>query len=196
MFLQLTYNHCIALILPQVVLALERGLLILLLSHNAYGDTFYFIRHGQSEWNKSMIKLGLLDLPLTNVGRDQALSAQIIMENLVLFKGKVNVIASPYIRALQTAEILCNNHDCLISIDPRLRKRTLDPANPEDKQFFFTRIKSFLAGKVPENAVICSHAEVFNAFKELLKIKSSRQIKMGEVVKFVKRKGWQIDFMS
>ena len=65
----------------------------------------YYIRHGQSEFNKSLAWAGSSDTPLTKAGKQQALLAgqQMKAEGLEFDM----VISSPLERALHTAQIIC-----------------------------------------------------------------------------------------
>lgn len=63
---------------------------------------FYFIRHGETEWNKRGIIMGSMDIPLNELGMQQAHDASFILEN----ENFEVIVSSPRIRAKQTAEII------------------------------------------------------------------------------------------
>lgn len=63
---------------------------------------FYFIRHGETEWNKRNIIMGSQDIPLNEVGLQQAHEASSLLENETFNV----IISSPRIRARQTADII------------------------------------------------------------------------------------------
>jgi probable phosphoglycerate mutase len=64
----------------------------------------YLVRHGQNEDNLNGILNGHRDLPLTNLGREQAREAAQSIKNLNL---KFDVVySSPLIRAFETAQII------------------------------------------------------------------------------------------
>src|SRR5438477_12626943 len=63
---------------------------------------FYFLRHGETEWNKRNIIMGSQDVPLNEVGLQQAHEASSFLEN----ESFDVIISSPRIRARQTAEII------------------------------------------------------------------------------------------
>ncbi len=67
--------------------------------------SFYYIRHGQTDWNKNNICQGHIDIPLNSVGLNQANLAKSKVENLNLKA----VISSPLIRAFKTAQIINSN---------------------------------------------------------------------------------------
>ncbi len=41
---------------------------------------FYFIRHGETDWNKRNIIMGSIDIPLNDYGIDQARRAAMIIQ--------------------------------------------------------------------------------------------------------------------
>ncbi len=63
---------------------------------------FYFIRHGETDWNKEKRLQGRTDIPLNDAGRQQARDAlkKIIPLNLDL------IVSSPLMRAKETALII------------------------------------------------------------------------------------------
>ncbi|HEV2601782.1 MAG TPA: histidine phosphatase family protein [Candidatus Babeliales bacterium] len=66
---------------------------------------FYFIRHGQTDWNLKEVWQGWTDIPLNETGHDQARSAVSILSE----KGISRIVTSPLVRAHKTAEII-NEH--------------------------------------------------------------------------------------
>ena len=71
------------------------------------GKTFYFIRHGQTDWNKKHVFQGCNDIPLNDVGVQQAIERAPSLnqfQNLQLF-------TSPLSRASKTAELMAENSD-------------------------------------------------------------------------------------
>ncbi|TLG71757.1 histidine phosphatase family protein [Culicoidibacter larvae] len=66
-----------------------------------------FVRHGQTEWNRIERVQGKTDNPLNNNGKDQATKAAPKLKDT-----QWDVIySSPLIRALQTAQIICDELD-------------------------------------------------------------------------------------
>ena len=64
--------------------------------------TFYFIRHGQTDWNAKHQAMGITDIPLNLTGEEQSQAAIAQFEGL-----KISTIChSPLKRASRTAEIL------------------------------------------------------------------------------------------
>lgn len=67
--------------------------------------SFYFMRHGSTDWNKERLVMGQKDIPLNAEGINQ------VTESLEFVKGqKIDLICcSPLLRAKQTAEIINKN---------------------------------------------------------------------------------------
>ncbi len=77
-------------------------------------NSFYFIRHGQTEWNKQGLYQGQLDVPLNETGLHQAHGAKAILANTAI----ATVCSSPLGRARRTAEIINEALECpLVIID-------------------------------------------------------------------------------
>lgn len=76
----------------------------------------YFVRHGQTEWNKIGKMQGHKDIELNNEGKEQA---KVVKEKLQNIKFDA-VFSSPLKRAKETAKIICNQE---IIIDDRLIER-------------------------------------------------------------------------
>jgi broad specificity phosphatase PhoE len=81
------------------------------------------VRHGQSEFNavyaQTRIDPGIPDPKLTEEGRRQAANAAAMLAA----HGVTRVLASPYTRAIETAEIIARNLGIDISIEPLVRER-------------------------------------------------------------------------
>lgn len=80
---------------------------------------FYFIRHGETDWNKRNIIMGSIDIPLNDCGIEQARRAAIVLQK----KAFGTIISSPRKRALKTAEVIAEHIQKPIIIDPRLVER-------------------------------------------------------------------------
>ncbi len=63
---------------------------------------FYFMRHGETDWNKTNLAQGSTDIPLNNEGIEQAHKAAQKLTGLNI----ATIISSPLKRALKTAEIV------------------------------------------------------------------------------------------
>ena len=139
----------------------------------------YFVRHGQTEWNKIGRMQGHIDIELNDEGKNQA---QIVKEKLNGIKFD-KVFSSPLKRAKETAKIICDQE---IIIDDRLIERYNgelegklkteievfpDFNDPNDTRFgiesldhFKERINSFLDEIVKKykgkNILVATHAGV------------------------------------
>ena len=83
--------------------------------------SFYFIRHGQTDWNLKEMIQGWTDIPLNATGHTQARSAIPILSG----KGISRIVASPLIRAHKTAEII-NEHLCVpLQVVDGLKERSV-----------------------------------------------------------------------
>lgn len=63
---------------------------------------FYFIRHGETDYNRAGVFVGSLDVPLNALGREQAFAAAKLMRQYH-FK---TIVSSPLKRAFETASII------------------------------------------------------------------------------------------
>jgi broad specificity phosphatase PhoE len=79
---------------------------------------FWFLRHGQTEWNARGVSQGAVDLPLNETGRVQARAAAPLLEG----RGLVGIVASPLSRARETAEIVNRALELPLDFDPDLRE--------------------------------------------------------------------------
>ena len=81
------------------------------------------LRHGQSEFNVhfavTRVDPGIPDPCITDLGREQAQAAaqQLKAERIT------RLIASPYLRTLETAEIVAETLDLAIHVNPTVRER-------------------------------------------------------------------------
>jgi len=70
------------------------------------GCTVYYVRHGQTDWNAQERMVGLTDLPLNELGRQQAAAAGTLLGWLDKKAGELDFVAGPLLRTRQTAEIV------------------------------------------------------------------------------------------
>lgn len=65
---------------------------------------FYFMRHGETDWNRRRIYMGSQDIPLNQLGIEQAeLAAQYLKDEPIS-----HIVTSPLSRAPKTAEIIAS----------------------------------------------------------------------------------------
>ena len=80
---------------------------------------FYFIRHGETDWNRSKLIMGQTDIPLNKVGVRQAHEAKKMLTKIEVEK----IYSSPLQRARQTAEIINEAHGHFIDYMDDLKER-------------------------------------------------------------------------
>jgi broad specificity phosphatase PhoE len=154
---------------------------------------FFFIRHGQTDWNLKEVWQGQTDIPLNETGHAQARSAISILSG----KGISRIVSSPLIRAHKTAEII-NEHlsvpllvvdgfkercvgilegaakDKSISATDWIYKAPIEKSEHVDE--FKTRIASALHEILdPEHTtLIVAHGGVYWAIMEMIGFKERR----------------------
>lgn len=79
---------------------------------------FWFLRHGQTDYNARGLSQGAVDIPLNETGRAQAMDAA---ERLV-GRGVIGITASPMLRARETAELARRALDVPLAYEPDLRE--------------------------------------------------------------------------
>ena len=81
------------------------------------------VRHGQSEWNavynRTRIDPNIPDPPLTAEGRRQAAAAAEVLAG----SGIRRLLASPYLRTIETADIIGARIGTRVEIEPLVRER-------------------------------------------------------------------------
>ena len=79
---------------------------------------FWFLRHGETDWNAEGRSQGRTDIPLNSVGLAQARRAALAMVD----RGIVTIVASPLGRALRTAEIVAEALELPVATDVDLQE--------------------------------------------------------------------------
>ena len=79
---------------------------------------FWFLRHGETDWNAEGRSQGRTDIPLNTVGLAQARRAALAMVD----RDIVTIVASPLSRALRTAEIVAEALNLLVGTDADLQE--------------------------------------------------------------------------
>lgn len=80
--------------------------------------TFYFVRHGQTLWNSSGRYQGATDVPLSEIGKEQAEKAAAWFRDVHLDA----VYSSDLSRAKDTAETIARTKGLSVSLHPGLRE--------------------------------------------------------------------------
>jgi broad specificity phosphatase PhoE len=79
---------------------------------------FWFLRHGETDWNAQNLSQGAVDIPLNDTGLAQARSASLMLRN----KGIRHIISSPLSRARVTAEIAAAQLGLPLQFDDGLKE--------------------------------------------------------------------------
>jgi len=147
---------------------------------------FIFVRHGESQWNHSMIDLGPQDLPLSPLGKSQAEECARTLKQIQQIKIK-KMYSSPLLRAKETAEILTSTIKLPILTEQGLEERyygdhrllstkernsRILPPDTESKEFFVSRVMSAVSNLIHSNEngifIIVAHEKVFECLAENL----------------------------
>jgi probable phosphoglycerate mutase len=79
---------------------------------------FWFLRHGETDWNAQGISQGNVDIPLNATGIAQARAAAEKLRN----RGIATIVASPLSRARVTAQFVGEALGLPVALDPDLRE--------------------------------------------------------------------------
>lgn len=79
---------------------------------------FWFLRHGETDWNAQGLSQGNVDIPLNPTGFAQARTAAAKLRN----RGIATIVSSPLLRARVTAEIVAEALALPVAIDDDLRE--------------------------------------------------------------------------
>lgn len=79
---------------------------------------FWFLRHGETDWNAQGLSQGNVDIPLNRVGHAQAERAALTLKDVPI----ATIVASPLSRARVTAEIVAGTLGLPVEIDDGLRE--------------------------------------------------------------------------
>jgi 2,3-bisphosphoglycerate-dependent phosphoglycerate mutase len=79
---------------------------------------FWFLRHGETDWNAQGISQGNVDIPLNAVGIAQARAAAMKLRH----RGIATIVASPLSRARVTAELVGEALELPVALDRDLRE--------------------------------------------------------------------------
>lgn len=149
---------------------------------------FYFLRHGQTDFNAQGLSQGAIDIPLNAIGRAQAAAAAPILAE----RGIVGIATSPMKRAHETAMIVNETLNLPMMIEPDLREvifggqegKPLAPwfahwldgtATPEGAESFeaLTHRAAAAMARVlayPGPLLIVSHGAFFRAVRALMRL--------------------------
>ncbi len=80
--------------------------------------SFWFLRHGETDWNAQGLSQGSTDVPLNATGLAQARAAGGVLRG----RGIATIVASPLGRALTTAHIVAEALGLAVQLDADLRE--------------------------------------------------------------------------
>jgi len=112
---------------------------------------FFYIRHGETDWNVENRAMGQADIPLNSRGIEQAHQAR----QHLIHAGIATICHSPLIRAKTTAQILNETLKCTLVEIEELREFNLGPHSGKIKEEWFQEWRS---GKELDGA------ELYDAF--------------------------------
>ena len=90
----------------------------------------YVARHGETSWNARNIICGRTDVPLNERGKEQAMLLAERLAGVSIDR----IIASPMIRARQTAEAVAEKHGLPIMFDERLIEQNFGIYEGKDRK--------------------------------------------------------------
>ncbi len=162
---------------------------------------FYFLRHGETEWNLAGRMMGMADIPLNATGRRQAESARCS----VAAAAPQSIAVSPLARAWQTAEIVNRELGCPVIPLDDLREVDVGPYQGTSDPGWMSRwhsgeamtgVETFAAfctriGRGIDQALsfegpvlIVSHGGVFRAIEHLLGRRQGTDLPNATLVRF------------
>jgi probable phosphoglycerate mutase len=151
--------------------------------------TFYFLRHGETNWNVARRLQGQTDIPLNDHGRAQASAVSELVLNLDIDKFCVSQLS----RAYETAQLVKADSDMPIEIIDKIKEVTIGERDGQQTGEWYLQWKAgeivipgaetradFRARVIegvniildsPKTALIVSHGGVYGALKESITIK-------------------------
>lgn len=136
-------------------------------------QTIYFLRHGQTDWNAEQRFQGSTDIPLNEMGRQQARTAAPYMAQLCPDR----IVASPLSRAHHTALAIAEQLQAEVHLDERLKEtvgghwegKTFDELYTEFQDEFSAWRSGILGARTASGESRLALAERFgNAVEEAL----------------------------
>jgi probable phosphoglycerate mutase len=150
------------------------------------GTPFWFLRHGETDYNAKGLSQGALDISLNETGRAQAAAAAPLLAG----RGILAIISSPMIRTRETTAIVNETLKLPVTFEPALREvifggmegKPLSPwfadwmegiFTPDGAESFSqlsTRVEAALTRilALPGPVLIVAHGGVFRAVRGIL----------------------------
>jgi len=180
------------------------------------GDTipavpFFYLRHGETDWNRRGVLQGSTDIPLNATGLAQAQAAAGRLAGL----GIVSVVSSPLGRARVTAGIVAASLGLPVEFEPDIaevswgsREGTPEedviarwlagetPAAGEPLDAFLARVRRGLALSLvrPAPVLVVAHGGVFRALRTLFGLPAAARVENARPLRLVPGPaGWRIE---
>ncbi|MGD2169486.1 MAG: histidine phosphatase family protein [Chlamydiota bacterium] len=164
-------------------------------------EPFLFVRHGRTDWSKTDISLGPLDLPLNEWGIQDAEKAASLLKTME--KKEVVIISSELMRTQQTAAIIAEKIQLPVHALPNLHERyfgdfrllkessleNIFPPDAETQEAFQKRIDKAISNALNADAftgkckIIVAHSHIFK-YLSLLLTGEKASINYGDVFLF------------
>ncbi len=172
---------------------------------------FYFLRHGETDWNRRGVLQGAVDIPLNETGLAQAHAAAARFAGVAI----ATVVSSPLSRARVTAEIAAASLGLPIEFEPAVAEvswgiregtpdgdtiaRWLDGDTPEGGEpvgSFNNRVAAGMTRALarPGPVLVVAHGGVFRAVRSLLSLPPAARVENARPL-FVSpgADGWRIE---
>ena len=119
----------------------------------------YFVRHGETDWNKDGRLQGRSDIPLNDTGRSMAQATAKALSHIPFDK----VFSSPLIRAYETASILSAERKLAVCKDERLIELSFGTGEGESLSYIKSHPESRLYDFIyhPQNYIPYEGGETF-----------------------------------
>jgi probable phosphoglycerate mutase len=152
------------------------------------GTPFWFLRHGETDYNAKGLSQGALDISLNANGRAQAEAAAPLLAG----RGITAIISSPMLRTRETTEIVNQSLHLPVTFEPALREvvfggmegkplspwftswmdGSYTPAGAESFAELTARIEAVLNRllALPGPILIVAHGGVFRAIRQLMNL--------------------------
>lgn len=138
---------------------------------------WYFVRHGETKWNKERLFQGATDVPLDDSGRSQALEAgDRIKAKGITFK---KVYTSPLDRAIETAELITGTPRSEFVVDQRIKEMFFGELEGTDYDIVKAREKDLF--EEPQRYVNCEPIKGVETYDSIVG-------RAGDFISFLKEK--------
>ncbi len=172
-------------------------------------NSFFFIRHGKTIFNKEKRYTGLTNIPISNSSKTDILNSIRVLENQKI----TEIYSSPLLRSLQTSLLISSNLNIKINIIDEFKEKDFGILTGRKKVqykkiFFFKGSHPYIYKKKIEKAlskikhksnfIISGHSGTFEYICQILIRKNIkiRKIENSQIVYFYKQNNdWEINFL-